>query len=102
MNKKTLLLFLLVLLILPAIAFGVDFKEMANNIAKTFLQITDAVVVIGWIFTGYIALTTGGEPAKVNLAKTAVITMIFGTAILVILNSTAGMISFITKAFGLG
>lgn len=80
---------------------GKGLTDLLDNLKTTFISIGAAVVVIGWIFTGILYLTSAGKPEKMNVAKTAIIACVIGT-LLIILADAAGTISSVVKsAFGL-
>lgn len=101
MNKKTLLVVLVAVLALP-FAASADIAGIVTATIQNVMLIGGAVVVIGWVLTGYLFLTAGGEPGKLNNAKTALITMIAGTIVMYIISlGGQNALNFVQKSFGL-
>ncbi len=91
MNKKILFLILfVVILVLPAVAYGVesDLCVFMGNVKDLILNIGGTIVVIGWVIAGILWLTSGGSPTRTETAKKAVIAAVVGT-ILVVISASA-------------
>ena len=102
-SKKILFLALAAALVSPFVASASTIPSIAAQIISNAYTIGTVIVVIGWIITGFLFLTSGGEPSKLNLAKTALVTMIAGTIVLYIIVMTGynGAFSFTRSSFGL-
>ena len=101
MNKKIFLLVLIAVLVLP-LAASADIAGIVSTIILNAMLIGGAIVVIGWILTGYLFLTAGGEASKLNNAKTALITMIAGTIVMYIISlGGSNALNFVKQSFGL-
>ena len=98
MNKKSLFLILLAVLLLPFAAHAQSITGMASSIATVVVQVATWIVVIMWVVTGILFLIAGGEPGKINTAKTALFSAVAGT-ILVILAWNGRQI--VCNSFGL-
>lgn len=86
MNKKALLILLLVVLILP---FETNAQSATlNNIITSIRLALEAMgaimAVVGFLIAGILWLTSGGSPEKTGLAKKALIAAIMGTIIVII------------------
>ena len=85
MSKKILLLILLGVLILPSFASAeVTVKTMVCAAISTTWIIAVGVVIILWIVTGILFLIAQGNPAKLTAARTALITSIAGTVLVIL------------------
>ena len=101
MNKKTLVLILSGILVMPKLAFAVVPPMISNiivSVENTAFYLASAIVVILWIVTGLLFVTAGGAPEKLKTAKTSLIASVAGT-VLVILAGSA--IALVGSAFGL-
>jgi hypothetical protein len=85
-NKKILgLILLAVLIIMPAVALGIDDPEtIATTVSDLAVTFGVAIVVIGWVVAGILYLMAAGDPGKIKTAKTAMIAAIIGTVLVVI------------------
>ncbi|MGA2418187.1 MAG: hypothetical protein ABSF55_03045 [Candidatus Staskawiczbacteria bacterium] len=94
MNKKILLLILLVVLVLPGLASAADFiQNMVQGAVTTAFYIADGVVVILWVVTGILFLLAQGAPEKLNSAKKALFAAVAGTVLVLVANSAVYMVS---------
>ena len=98
MNKKTLFLILLAVLLLPFAASGQTFASMAASIANQVVIVATWIVVIMWVVTGIMFLTAGGEAGKINTAKTALFAAIGGTILVILANSS---VAIVKNSFGI-
>jgi len=93
MEKKILFLILLVVLAVPTVASAqITIVSLINGAVSTAWIIATAVVVILWLVTGMLFLTAQGAPEKLNSARTALISAVAGTAIVVLAFSMRGII----------
>jgi len=100
MNKKTLFLTLLGILILPNFALAdITIKGMVDAAVQTTLYIASGVVVILWIVTGLLFLQAQGAPEKLGSAKKALFASVAGTLLVIVASSA---ISLVGPAFGIG
>ncbi|MCX6720114.1 MAG: hypothetical protein NTV36_03360 [Candidatus Staskawiczbacteria bacterium] len=91
MNKKTLFLVLLSILVMPSLVFaqgltcegGVTIPNMVCNATNVALAVASGVVIILWLATGLLFLTAQGDPAKLNKGKLALFTSIAGTVLVI-------------------
>ena len=90
-NKKILFLILLSFLILPATVLAQPIENMVNNIVSVVIYIAGGIVVIIWVVTGILFLSSQGDPTKLSTAKKSLFAAIGGT-VLVILAWSAGII----------
>ena len=99
MNKKTLFLILsAVVLVLPNMVSAQTLDGMAASIARQVVLVGTWIVVIMWVVTGILFLTSQGEPAKLNSAKLALFAAIGGTILIILANSA---IIFVKNSFGI-
>jgi len=112
MNKKTLFLILLGILILPSLALAditpdevaacgpgvISIACMVKAAVNTTLYIASGVVVILWIITGLLFLSAQGAPEKLGLAKKSLFSAVAGTALVIF---AASALYLVGSAFGL-
>ena len=85
MNKKTILIILLAIIVFPAIAYAVNTPTvMADKVKDLAVSIGVAIVVIGWVIAGILYLTAAGKPEKITTAKNAMIAAVIGTILVII------------------
>ncbi len=85
MNKKTLFLILLSFLILPGIVLAAGLiEDMANNVVKVVINIAGGIVIILWVVTGRLFLSSIGAPEKLSIAKKALFASIAGTVLVIL------------------
>ena len=85
MNKKTLFLILSGILILPSLASAqVTIRSMVGAAEQTVLYVASGVVVILWVLTGILFLSAQGAPEKLSKAKTALLTAVAGTVLVIV------------------
>ena len=65
---------------------------MAKAVADQVVIVATWIVVIMWVVTGILFLTAGGEPGKVNTAKTALFAAIAGTILVILANSAVAIV----------
>ena len=119
MNKKLLILILLVILILPSIAFGDWVLNITSNFGPTFSgygsygaysyttilddilnavwMVFTAIAVIMFVVAGINFLTANGAPEKLNTARSALIWGTAGVAVAIIAYSIIAIVSGIIK-----
>ena len=89
-----------VLTLLPAIAFA-DFATIISTIADQFTSaawdVGYALITIGIIWTGITFLTAGGEPEKIKKARTMLVWVIVGGAIILGFDAITGIMSSLIK-----
>lgn len=99
MNKKTLFLILLGILILPSLASAkVTIGSMVTGAVSTALLIASGVVIVLWLVTGILFLTAQGAPEKVNSAKKALFSAVAGTVIVIVAYYAMDLVG---QAFGI-
>ncbi len=90
MKNKNIFLFILLGLIFPIISFATDpatvwFESILDNFLRLILwPIFAAVVIIMFIYAGFMYLTANGEPGKIHAAHRAVIYAIVGIIVAVV------------------
>lgn len=85
MNKKILFLILLGTILLPNIGFAQPtIPGMIQGAENTAVMIASAVVIILWLVAGILFLLASGSPEKLKSARTAIITAVAGTVIVII------------------
>jgi hypothetical protein len=77
---------------------GVTVKTMADAAEQTTLYVASAVVVILWVITGILFLSAQGAPEKLKAARTALISAVAGTVLVIV---AASAISIVSSAFNL-
>ena len=93
MNKKTLFLILLAVLVLPSLAFAqVTVVTIVDAAVATTLYIAGGIIVILWVVTGILFLTAQGAPEKLNLAKKALFASVVGTALIILAGSAISLV----------
>lgn len=103
MNKKTLLLILMVSVVAFSVVtpvYAQKLTEMTDRVKTVAVQIGGSIVVIGWVVAGILWLISGGSPEKTGVAKKAILACVIGT-ILVILASGDAISNVIKDAFNL-
>ena len=99
MNKKTLFLILLGMLVLPFAALAQPtIAGMAAAIAGQVVLVGTWIVVIMWVVTGILFLTSNGDPAKLKLARNGLFAAVGGTILIILAN---GAVAFVANSFGL-
>lgn len=110
MNKKILGLILLAgLIVMPVVVLGQvvpdggsgasnTATQIAQNIMTLALTIGTVIVVIGWIIAGILYLTAMGDPAKLKIAKGAMVAALIGTALVVVGKMSYPVIEGIIKS----
>lgn len=83
---------------MPALASAQTIAGMAEAIATQVVVVGKWIVVIMWVVTGILFLTSQGEPAKLNAAKTSLFAAIGGTIIIILAQSA---VAFVANSFGL-
>ena len=102
MNKKTLLLILLAVVLLPtAFASAQTLEEMAGRVEAVAVGIATPIVIIGWIIAGILYLTAAGAPEKLGIAKKATVAAVIGTVLIVLAIGGGTIINVVANAFGL-
>jgi len=88
MIKKIFLLLFscsLLVVLFPAISFAnvgdTTIEEIAQNLTGVFWTIFAGAVVIGFIYSGIIFLTSAGDPQKLEKAKKAFLYSLAGTVV---------------------
>lgn len=94
MNKKLLFL-TLAGLALPVLASAqcTLCAQIIHSIEQTALLIASGVVVVLWIVTGILFLTSQGDPGKLKSAKTSLFSAVAGTALVIIAGSAIALVS---------
>lgn len=77
---------------------GATIGSMASSIAAQVVSVGGYIVIIMWVVTGILFLTAGGEPGKLNTAKTALFAAIGGTILIILAN---GAMAFVANSFGI-
>ncbi len=97
MNKKYIFVILLAVLVLPVLVSAqVTITGLVDGAVNVSLYIASGVVVILWVVTGILFLTAQGDPGKVKTARTALLTAVAGTVIVLI---AGGALNFVKNAF---
>ncbi len=98
MKKKLLFLILLGIAVffLPNIVLGqtqanISITEIVTNVARLVWVVATGIVIIFWIVTGVLFLSSQGDPGKLSTAKNSLFAAVAGT-ILVILAYSAGVV----------
>ena len=99
MNKKTLLLISATALALPLSAFAqVTLAGMAAAVAGQVVLVATWIVVIMWVVTGILFLIAQGSPEKAKMARTALLTSVAGTVVLIVASYAVDLVG---KSFGI-
>ena len=98
MNKKTLFLILLTVVVLPSMVYAQTLGSMAQSAMNAVIDAAGFIVVILWIITGILFLVAQGSPEKLKSARTALITSVAGTVVVIIANFAT---DFVGKIFGI-
>lgn len=98
MNKKNIFISLLAGLFAPVVAFGQTIAGMAQAIAVQVVLVGTWIVVIMWVVTGILFLTSTGDPGKLKLARNSLFAAVGGTILIILAN---GAIAFVANSFGL-
>ena len=102
MNKKILFLtFSTVAVASPLVAFGLTLNEMVTKVSTVAVDAATPIVVIGWVITGILYLTSAGSPEKTGIAKKALIACVIGTLIIALAIGSSLAINLIKDAFGI-
>lgn len=102
-SKSISFLILLGFLILPCLVFAATttaplIQTLTTAAVNTTLYIASAVTIILWILTGILFLTAQGAPEKLIKARTALISAVAGTLLVIVANSA---IYLVGQAFGI-
>lgn len=94
MKKNLLFLVLLgvIALSLPNLVFGQTITGMVANVAKVVWIVATIMVLIFWVITGILFLSSMGDPSKLSKAKLALFASIGGTVIVIIAYSAMTII----------
>jgi len=94
MNKKILFLITSVILVFPTLitAEGVTIESMVSAAVHTVWIIAAGIVVVLWIVTGILFLLAQTNPSKLTSAKTALLTSIAGTVLVILAFSALKLI----------
>lgn len=85
MNKKTLFLILLDLLILfPFAVKAADAPKMIGLVKDAFVTIGWSIIIIGWVIAGILWLVSAGSPEKTGIAKKATWAAVIGTVVIIL------------------
>ncbi len=84
MAKKTLLLILLGILLLPGIVSAQTLTGMVANVLKAVWVVATGIVIVLWVTTGVLFLTAQGAPEKLGTAKRALFSSIAGTVLVIV------------------
>ena len=97
---KRLILATLLMVVIAPISFvsAQTLGSMSAAIAGQVVLVGTWIVVIMWVVTGILFLSSMGDPSKLNSAKMSLFAAIGGT-ILIILASNA--INFVKNSFGI-
>lgn len=93
MKKYLFILSVIYLSVLPGTILAATIEEMAMAVTRTAWVIATAVVVVMWIVTGILFLSSTGDPGKIGTAKKALFAAIAGTVLVIIANSAINLIS---------
>ncbi len=97
MDKKSLFLILLVILIVSPLTIHADQISLTmDNLVTGFTAIGTGVVVIGWIVAGILYLTAAGGP-RMEVAKKALIACVIGTMLIIIAATAKPFIAGVFK-----
>jgi len=99
MDKKIVFLILLSVLTVPTLVLAVPtIGGMAEAIARQVVLVGTWIVVIMWVVTGVLFLTSSGDPAKLKLARNSLFAAIGGTILIILAN---GAVAFVANSFGI-
>lgn len=92
-NKKILILVLLaIVIILPSVSCAQPtLQSMANSFADTLFAVGTSIVVIFWVVTGVLYMSSLGNPGRLKAANMSLFVSIVGT-ILIVLAKVAAII----------
>jgi quinol-cytochrome oxidoreductase complex cytochrome b subunit len=101
-NKKTLFLILLGIILVPtSFVSAMTLPTLAKNVEATAVDIATPIVIIGWIIAGILYLTAAGSPEKIGTAKKALVACVIGTILVVLAIGSGAIIGVIQSALGL-
>lgn len=86
LNKKILLFLAVVFMALPFAVNALTVTGIANNIRNLVQYLGGVIAIILWVITGVLFLQAQGDPSKATKARTALLTSIAGTIILILVN----------------
>jgi len=94
-NKKALLINLLVAILIPTafVAAETTLVGMTMYFAGQVVLIATWIIVIMWVVTGVLFLTAQGDPGKLNAGKTALLSSVAGTILVIIANGATRLIA---------
>jgi RsiW-degrading membrane proteinase PrsW (M82 family) len=99
MNKKILYAAATIIAaLLPAIASAISLCTMADAVKNVILYVGWVLVVIAWVATGILYLTSFARGSDLKSANTALVAAIVGTIVVLIAANAA---SFVGNSFGL-
>lgn len=103
MNLKNSRLFIRVaqlggLLVTPAVAFGQTVGGIMAALAEQTVIVGTWIVVIMWVVTGILFLTSTGDAGKVGTARTSLLAAIAGTVLVII---ARGAVALVKNSLGL-
>lgn len=102
MNKKTLFLILLGVLILPAIVLAsnlgnygtvIDYTDIVDQIGTAAWIIFGGVAIVMFVISGILFLSSQGDPEKLKTARSALIWGVVGVAVAILAYSVKTIIS---------
>jgi len=82
-------------LALPSLTLAVSIQGIIDGAVDVALLIASGIIVILWVVTGILFLTAQGDPAKVKSARTALLTSVAGTVVVII---AQGALDFVRGA----
>ena len=85
------------LLLLPVFASAQTISGMAATLANQVVTVGYVLVIIMWVVTGILYLTSMGDPGKLKTANLSLFAAIGGTALVII---AQGAVGFVTVNFG--
>lgn len=92
-SKKLFLIFLLALVVFPAVSQAqVTITSIVNNLARIVTGLAVVITVVCWVITGLLFLLAQGDPGKLGKARSAFIWAIVGTAIAILAGSATSII----------
>jgi UDP-N-acetylmuramyl pentapeptide phosphotransferase/UDP-N-acetylglucosamine-1-phosphate transferase len=98
MNKKILLFVLLAVFLAPVFVSAAVPSTLTNitrGVRDTLVAVGGVMVVIGFVVSGILWLTSAGSPERMGTAKKALIAAVIGAVLIVVASASDSLIKII-------